>query len=134
MGQSRGLISYRMEIVSLLEALRVPTQTCRAKLTRNSYIVYIALISMYLVLIWFFFPETRYVILSFSTVARQFLMYRTTRRMTIEEVSVLFDTGRKGDAQAVALHFDKGKGEIELNESIGDAEKQAHAKVVSHVE
>lgn len=30
-------------------------------LTRDSYIVYIALIAMYLVLIIFFFPETRYV-------------------------------------------------------------------------
>lgn len=30
-------------------------------LTRYSYIVYIALIAMYLVLILFFFPETKYV-------------------------------------------------------------------------
>lgn len=27
-----------------------------------SYVVYIALIAMYFVLIWFFFPETKYVL------------------------------------------------------------------------
>ncbi|VUC28437.1 unnamed protein product [Clonostachys rosea] len=43
------------------------------------YLMYIALIMFYLVLIIFFFPETR--------------------NMTIEAVSVLFDTGRKGDAE-----------------------------------
>ena len=42
------------------------------------YIVYIVLIIMYLVLIWFYFPETR--------------------RLTIEEVSIIFDTGRAGKA------------------------------------
>ncbi|KAK4936141.1 hypothetical protein LTR10_022937 [Elasticomyces elasticus] len=79
------------------------------------YIVYIALIAMYLVLILFFFPETR--------------------RMTIEEVSVLFDTGRKGNAQAATDQFVHGK---ELKETTGDealdVEKAPQAKVVSHVE
>ncbi|KAG7107194.1 Lactose permease like protein [Verticillium longisporum] len=53
------------------------------------YIVYIALIAMYLVLIIFFFPETR--------------------NMTIEAVSILFDTGRKGDALAASRQIVHGK-------------------------
>lgn len=89
---------------------------------------------MYLVLIWFFFPETRYVPTSSNLSIHPTLTDGAYRRMTIEEVSVIFDTGRKGDAQAVARHFDQRKGEIELADDIDDAEKQAHAKIVSHVE
>ena len=59
--------------------------------------------------------------------------------MTIEEVSVIFDTGRKGDAQAAAHHFDHGKQEkmLELTSSSADGtdgEKQSQAGVATHVE
>lgn len=55
--------------------------------------------------------------------------------MTIEEVSVLFDTGRKGDAHAAALTLSHGK-DMELTEGFDDdeAERQKKANVVSHVE
>ncbi|KAK5728536.1 hypothetical protein LTR15_001672 [Elasticomyces elasticus] len=56
-----------------------------------NYIVYLVLICGYLTLIYFFFPETR--------------------RLSIEEVSVIFDTGRLGNAGAAAAEFqqdDKG--------------------------
>lgn len=55
--------------------------------------------------------------------------------MTIEEVSVLFDTGRKGNAQAAALAFSHGK-DVELNEpcNLDEAERQKKQNVVSHVE
>jgi hypothetical protein len=56
--------------------------------------------------------------------------------MTIEEVSVLFDTGRKGDAAAAARHLENDKlGERTLSTAdIEDLEKQPKTKVVSHVE
>lgn len=56
--------------------------------------------------------------------------------MTIEEVSVLFDTGRKGDAKAAGRMFAHGK--IETNddadkdiapEQIDDVEKQRQPQV-----
>lgn len=55
--------------------------------------------------------------------------------MTIEEVSVLFDTGRKGNAQAAALTFSHGK-DIELSElgNIEEAERQKKQNVISHIE
>lgn len=55
--------------------------------------------------------------------------------MTIEEVSVLFDTGRKGDAQAAALTLHQGK-DHELTEHIddNDVERQGKGTVVEHVE
>lgn len=56
-----------------------------AALVWRYYIVYIALLCVYLVLIYFFFPETR--------------------RLTIEEVSVVFDTGRLGDASAATARL-----------------------------
>ncbi|KAM0495210.1 hypothetical protein D7B24_001378 [Verticillium nonalfalfae] len=80
------------------------------------YIVYIALIAMYLVLIIFFFPETR--------------------NMTIEAVSILFDTGRKGDALAASRQFVHGKEQPEEGhvDHIDDAGRQpndrAQIKVV----
>lgn len=49
------------------------------------YFVYLALQCVYLFLIVMFFPETR--------------------RLTIEEVSVIFDTGRLGNAGAVVAEF-----------------------------
>lgn len=49
------------------------------------YIVYIVLLCMYLVLIFLFFPETR--------------------RLSIEEVSLIFDTGRLGNASAVTAEL-----------------------------
>jgi len=49
------------------------------------YIIYIVLIIMYLVLIILYFPETK--------------------RLTIEEVSVIFDTGRMGSAKAAVEQF-----------------------------
>lgn len=57
--------------------------------------------------------------------------------MTIEEVSVLFDTGRKGDAQAAARQFNTGKDgkEDALTYDLDDhEEKQPHINVASHVE
>lgn len=55
--------------------------------------------------------------------------------MTIEEVSVLFDTGRKGDAQAAALTLHQGK-DLELTEGFDEdeAERQGKQNVISHVE
>ncbi|GJN80089.1 sugar transporter [Purpureocillium lilacinum] len=52
------------------------------------YIVYICLLCVYLVLIYFFFPETR--------------------KLTIEEVSLIFDTGRLGDSAAVTAELSGG--------------------------
>jgi len=58
--------------------------------------------------------------------------------MTIEEVSVLFDTGRRGNAQAAAALFNHGK-VIENDEDgekgnstelVDDVEKVAQPKVV----
>lgn len=85
-------------------------------LTVTSYIVYIAVIAGYLVLILFFFPETK--------------------GMTIEEVSVLFDTGRKGDAAAAAAKLE-ADGKMRKEEGLAgdefeDAEKTP--AVVSHAE
>ena len=104
-------------------------------LNRGSYGVYIAIIATYLVLIWFFFPETRYVLSRIPFPCAMLIYFG--RSMTIEEVSVLFDTGRKGDAEAAARSFEHSKGIQERTSStpdLGDAEKQAQAKVVSHVE
>lgn len=50
-----------------------------------SYIVYIVLLCGYLALILLFFPETR--------------------RLSIEEVSLIFDTGRLGNASAVTAEL-----------------------------
>ena len=105
--------------------------------SRDSYIVYIVLIAGYLVLILFFFPETRYDYHPFYFSNRRVIILTSTphRNMTIEEVSVLFDTGRKGDAQAAALTFSHGK-DIELTEAVNDeeAERQGKRTTVSHVE
>lgn len=52
--------------------------------------------------------------------------------MTIEEVSVLFDTGRKGDAQAAARKL--GQGDIKeqaLADNIEDADKAPQTKTIS---
>jgi hypothetical protein len=53
--------------------------------------------------------------------------------MTIEEVSVLFDTGRKGDASAAARKLGQGEGEkeLELVHEIDDAEKGPETNTVS---
>lgn len=52
--------------------------------------------------------------------------------MTIEAVSVLFDTGRKGDALAASRQFGRGAGEKEaaMAEEEEDAEKQPNAQKV----
>lgn len=60
------------------------------------------------------------------------------RNMTIEEVSVLFDTGRKGDAQAAARSLgqtgkkfeDEGHGHAESFEMAGSGKGNA----IAHVE
>lgn len=67
-------------------------------LTIDSYLMYIALIAFYLVLIIFFFPETRWVSI-FDVCEWKTKLILMFRNMTIEAVSVLFDTGRKGDAE-----------------------------------
>lgn len=48
--------------------------------------------------------------------------------MTIEEVSVLFDTGRKGDAKAATRLFEHGGKDIELDddEDRKDGEGSVH--------
>ena len=55
--------------------------------------------------------------------------------MTIEAVSVLFDTGRKGDALAASRQFGHGKGDKDdgMDENDDDAVKQPNSKVVSHI-
>jgi hypothetical protein len=86
----------------------------------HSYIVYIALILVYFVLIWFFFPETKY------DPFNDYIALSTNndcRRMSIEEVSILFDTGRKGDPTAAALQLKHDKsGKVE-NTKNGDVEQ-----------
>ncbi|KAI1344255.1 general substrate transporter [Xylariaceae sp. FL0016] len=77
------------------------------------YIVYIVIIAMYFVLIWFFFPETK--------------------GMTIEEISVLFDTGRKGDAEAATRRLDNRGTDKALGDDFDDDEKQQRP-VVTHAE
>lgn len=58
--------------------------------------------------------------------------------MTIEEVSVLFDTGRKGDAQAATLTLSHGARakDIEMTDDLGDGDKTGREakNAVSHVE
>lgn len=107
-------------------------------LTRCSYIVYVALIAGYLVLILFFFPETRYGYTDIVTVVSLSIILNTSRNMTIEEVSVLFDTGREGDAQAAALtlsHGARGK-DIEMTAYLDyeDGAERGAKNAVSHVE
>ncbi|KAH8816080.1 general substrate transporter [Xylogone sp. PMI_703] len=68
------------------------------------YIIYIVLITIYLVLIFFFFPETR--------------------GLTIEEVSVVFDTGRLGDTSVAASQFYSHQAKHEDLRSSADAEKR----------
>ncbi|OQU94098.1 hypothetical protein CLAIMM_00510 isoform 2 [Cladophialophora immunda] len=82
-----------------------------ANITWKYYIVYIVLIVMYLVLIILFFPETR--------------------RLTIEEVSVIFDTGRLGSAKAAVEQFRQDEAEV----SVVDAEDLGWEKGdTAHVE
>jgi hypothetical protein len=51
--------------------------------------------------------------------------------MTTEAVSVLFDTGRKGDALAASRQFGGGAAEkeLELADHIDDADKKPDEKV-----
>lgn len=91
--------------------------------------MYIALIAMYLVLIIFFFPETRYVLLLSRDMRHK--TNRGYRGMTIEQIGVLFDTGRKGDADAAAAALDTGVAgkEAAMREDVDQAEKQPHTNV-----
>lgn len=56
--------------------------------------------------------------------------------MSIEEVSVLFDTGRKGDPDAAArqLHLGASEKERALAEDIDDPEKEAQTATVKRIE
>lgn len=51
--------------------------------------------------------------------------------MTIEAVSVLFDTGRKGDALAASRQFGGGatEKEMELADHVDDADKKPDGQV-----
>lgn len=53
--------------------------------------------------------------------------------MTIEEVSVLFDTGRKGNAQAATLALAENPKRVEDIED-DDAELRAKADATTHIE
>jgi hypothetical protein len=69
------------------------------------YFIYLALQVVYLGLIVLFFPETR--------------------RLTIEEVSLIFDTGRLGNASAVVAEFQenqKDSVDVRANSSTTDKE------------
>jgi hypothetical protein len=77
---------------------------------------------MYLVLILFFFPETRYVLPELDQVKSTTDVSR--RNMTIEEVSVLFDTGRKGDAAAATRKFQNSTKLDDMLEEVDDPEKE----------
>jgi hypothetical protein len=84
--------------------------------------VYIAVIAMYLVLILFFFPETRYALSKLDPVKSTTDL--SHRNMTIEEVSVLFDTGRKGDAAAATRKFHNSTKMDDMLEEVDDPEKE----------
>ncbi|KAL1853092.1 hypothetical protein VTK73DRAFT_9108 [Phialemonium thermophilum] len=81
------------------------------------YIVYIALLCVYLVLVIFFFPETK--------------------RLTIEEVSLLFDTGRLGDSSAVTAelnaHEAKGGALVDDDEKAGQT-RVGTVAAIDHIE
>ncbi|KAF2104987.1 general substrate transporter [Rhizodiscina lignyota] len=77
-------------------------------ITWKYYIVYIALLCMYLALVVFFFPETR--------------------GLTIEEVSLIFDTGRLGNASAATAELQQHAADMKVIQ----AEKQGSSVV--HVE
>lgn len=53
--------------------------------------------------------------------------------MTIEEVSVLFDTGRKGNAQAAALALAENPKRVEDIED-DDADLRTKADATTHIE
>lgn len=76
-------------------------------LTRFSYIVYIALLCVYLILDIFFFPETR--------------------GLSIEEVSLIFDTSRLRDASVATAELQAytGKGIEEESSVIKTEDKVA---------
>jgi hypothetical protein len=97
----------------------LPTPSRLHMLIATSYIVYIALILGYFVLIWFFFPETKYGPLRVLLLSTK----NDYRRMSIEEVSVLFDTGRKGDPTAAALQFKHDKSEKLEHTKDGNVER-----------
>lgn len=55
--------------------------------------------------------------------------------MTIEEVSVLFDTGRKGDAKAAAQLLSHGGATVKTVSIDGiDVENSTKENIASHVE
>lgn len=85
MGEPRRPGLYCMEVVSVhKDVVSTSPKESRANLF-SSYIVYIATISFYLVLVILFFPETRH--------------------LTVEEVSVIFDKGRLASAADATAEF-----------------------------
>ena len=75
-----------------------------------SYIIYIALLCMYLVLVIYFFPETR--------------------GLTIEEVSLIFDTGRLGNATAATAEL---RAHV-MDEKGADTKQEKRSGSATHVE
>lgn len=87
------------------------------------YIVYLVLQCVYLVLIVLFFPETRCVTLPFFVHGRS-IDFDLYRRLTIEEVSVIFDKGRLGGGQAAVAEFQENQKDIDARGDSLSPEKE----------
>jgi len=99
------------------------------QLTHYSYIVYLVLQCGYLALIIMFFPETR------SVNSRQIRNNRanvSSRRLSIEEVSVLFDTGRLGNAGAATAILQQDQKNPSLAEPVVLDDKQGGVSMIEH--
>ena len=86
---------------------------------------------MYLVLVIFFFPETRSVTFSNNWLQIGFLIKSVSRRLTIEEVSVIFDTGRLGDSAAATAQLrnhDTKSGALDDEASYGNKDTAEHTE------
>lgn len=122
MGEPCRIRCHYLEIVRGVGPVYL--SSCLSPLTGCSYCVYIALLCLYLLLVYLYFPETRFV-LTYTPLRISFDQFNP-RRLTVEEVSVIFDTGRRGDSAAAAAQFMQTK-------DVGVVEQDTKPDV-SHVE